>query len=507
MCRLFIFLISVSFLPHATTLSVSNTASSLSASLNNAERAWLASNPVISSGSDNKYAPLEMQNAIGERDGLSNDYLNIIKSKTGLSIIDKSTNSWSKTYQNALSGDIDIITMIKETQERTSQFIFTKPYITLESAIITSKLIDDIASLTDLKGRKISVVKGYFWHELLEKNHPEIKIIPVESLSIGLQNTAFGITDAMLATFATATHYIQENSITNLKVAGIAPYKTDYGMAIRKDWPELVSIINKVFSDIPEQEHTAIKTKWMNLEWQSEFVRKDKVFWHYPLFVLLIIACGVLLLFLHLLRTQVKKRTHEIAQVNRRLERTIYDRTEALTEANKQLKLLAQKDALTGISNRRHFNQYVGYLLDNISTLAEVTIMVVDIDNFKAFNDNYGHQAGDECIIQVAKFLEKFTQRESEMVARFGGEEFILLLNRTNKKQAALLAQEILELFNGLKIPHAHSQVAPFVTLSIGVASSQKPPQNRKEIQELIKKADDALYESKRTGKNKFTPA
>ncbi len=138
-----------------------------------------------------------------------------------------------------------------------------------------------------------------------------------------------------------------------------------------------------------------------------------------------------------------------------------------------QLAQIAVTDALTGLSNRRHMEQKLGSEVARLArTESWLSVIMLDIDFFKAFNDAYGHPAGDKCIAMVASALNRAVRRSSDMCVRYGGEEFACILPDTDNEGATQIAKEIRNQINLLHIPHEHSSVSPLVTVSIGIASA-----------------------------------
>lgn len=285
------------------------------------EQQWLDAHPVIRVGSDRDYAPLEMYKD-GEFLGLSADYIALFQKafpNTKFQFVEP-PESWDKTLEQAKNKQIDLVSMMKMTPDRLDYFNFTSSYIDLDSAIIASKANKQITNFKSLKGKKVAVVESYFWHDLLMKNYPGVEIVTVPTLAKGLERVAFGSADAMLATFATATNYIQEQSISNLHVVDIAPYKTDYGMAVRKDWPELASILDKVIKEIPPETHQAMKAKWVDLEISGAYIPEYQLKWIYVALGALLFLAAFLAVVGHLLSKQVDKRTRELKEFNDELK-------------------------------------------------------------------------------------------------------------------------------------------------------------------------------------------
>ncbi len=168
------------------------------------------------------------------------------------------------------------------------------------------------------------------------------------------------------------------------------------------------------------------------------------------------------------------------------------------------LRKLARTDGLTGVDNRRTFDEH----LDNVWRQARreeqsIAVLLVDIDHFKLYNDCYGHGPGDECIQAVAKVLEDSTHRPLDQVARYGGEEFAVVLYNPTDKFVRDYANELVGKVADLCIEHKASDVADVVTVSVGASIMQPDASN--EPDQLVRAADDALYESKDKGRNRAT--
>ncbi len=168
-----------------------------------------------------------------------------------------------------------------------------------------------------------------------------------------------------------------------------------------------------------------------------------------------------------------------------------------------QLAAMAVTDALTGLSNRRHLERALETEASRLARSGEwLSVVMLDIDFFKQFNDTYGHPAGDRCIVMVGAALTRAVKRAGDVSARYGGEEFACILPGTDPRSAELVAQEILLQVHSLNIPHALSQVSPFITVSIGVASARCS--STIEVERWILQADQQLYAAKREGRNRI---
>jgi diguanylate cyclase (GGDEF)-like protein len=187
------------------------------------------------------------------------------------------------------------------------------------------------------------------------------------------------------------------------------------------------------------------------------------------------------------------------------LERKVADRTQALEQANRQLEELSATDPLTGLPNRRRFNVVLEAEWHRAQRAGQpLAVAMVDIDQFKLYNDRYGHVGGDACLRRVAQTIGAAVRPASDLAARYGGEEFALVLPLTDEAGAQALGERLRAKVAALQLEHASSALG-FVSISIGVASWTPAPQDR--VEQLVEAADAALYQSKAEGRNRVTLA
>lgn len=174
-----------------------------------------------------------------------------------------------------------------------------------------------------------------------------------------------------------------------------------------------------------------------------------------------------------------------------------------LKDANEKLERMALTDGLTGIANRRLFDQTLqAEWSRSARNSAPLSLLMIDIDHFKLYNDHYGHAGGDQCLQHVAALLATCSRRASDLVSRFGGEEFAVLLPGTDLASARIVAQACVDAVAGASIVHATSSVGPWVTVSVGVACMESHVGNAPIA--LIERADAALYRAKRSGRGRL---
>jgi len=168
------------------------------------------------------------------------------------------------------------------------------------------------------------------------------------------------------------------------------------------------------------------------------------------------------------------------------------------TDALKRLTLV---DALTKVSNRRHFDEMLQNEMQRaLRTQHHLSMLMIDVDSFKPFNDHYGHGSGDQCLIRIAQAMQAEINRPMDLLARYGGEEFVVLLPGTGLEGACRVAESLRQAVAALQIPHDFSTAAQHVTISIGVAS--RALNDARSTSDFLRQADQALYQAKQSGRN-----
>jgi diguanylate cyclase (GGDEF)-like protein len=219
---------------------------------------------------------------------------------------------------------------------------------------------------------------------------------------------------------------------------------------------------------------------------------------------LLLSGVGLITLVSNFLAEKIRRRFY-LLQLQ---EQTL---VQELSQANEQLQKISRSDVLTGLYNRRHFHDYLANAWQRAEISKEpVAVLMMDVDHFKPFNDHYGHQAGDECLKQVAMALEDNLRRPGDMVARYGGEEFVAVLPNTGPREALQAAARVRRGVEQLMMRHEYSDAARVVTISIGIGVGSSDtlstlmPHNDQlgGAERLLACADQALYEAKNAGRN-----
>ncbi|MGK7938738.1 MAG: diguanylate cyclase [Crocosphaera sp.] len=214
------------------------------------------------------------------------------------------------------------------------------------------------------------------------------------------------------------------------------------------------------------------------------------VFWIAFLGIIIALFIGILIFTLTKTLLKLNQEVIERKQIENELKKT-----------NEELRKLVNLDGLTKIANRYYFDTYLNKEWKRLSREKEtLSLILCDVDYFKKYNDCYGHLQGDECLKKVAKALEKSAQRPADLAARFGGEEFVIILPNTDLQGAIKVATKIQENINNLQVEHQQSDVNQYVTLSMGIAHTICSPSHSP--QDLITAADQELYKCKKDGRN-----
>lgn len=195
------------------------------------------------------------------------------------------------------------------------------------------------------------------------------------------------------------------------------------------------------------------------------------------------------------------RRRMELEQANQWLEQKVEARTAELQAANRALEALSATDALTGLANRRRFDEAIAHEWARARRNGQpLAVLLIDLDHFKAYNDRFGHQAGDECLRRIGRVLGERVRRAGEVAARYGGEEFVVVASNTGADEAAALAESIRAGIEAEGIEHP-AAAGGCVTASIGIAVL--PVDGDEPIEQLVERADQALYRAKSAGRNR----
>ena len=287
------------------------------------EKAWIKDHPVIYHGYDATWHPFEFYDKKDSKyTGIIADYIEIVEDKTGIDFRPIPNITWEETINKLETGEVDLATGITANERRKGFLNFTKPYMSFPLVIVTRKDYDFIGGLKDLIGKEVALPVGFYTSEMISRDFPNINIKHKNGVKEALESVSFGDTDAFVGNLAVVSYYINKEGFTNIKIAAPTKYKnSDLSFGVRKDWPELVSIADKVFESIPPEKHNAIRIEWIQVRYEYGVnVRKIVKITGVLLLVVLFLIMIVLLWNRSLQREIVKRRIIEEKLENSLLE-------------------------------------------------------------------------------------------------------------------------------------------------------------------------------------------
>lgn len=239
--------------------------------LTDAEHAWLAAHPVIRVAPDPAYRPIEFFDQQGDYRGLAADYLEAVTGKLGSRFEIVRLDSWDEVVAQARNRHIDMWSAASPTSQRETFMRFTRPMIEVPAVILVRSRVERDLTMEDLSGLKVAVVSGYAIHDYILDHYPQLALDPVPDVQTALRKVSFGMVDAVVGDLATVTYYMEQEGITNLRVAGNVGYAYRLAFAVRSDWPELVSILDKGLASLTPEQHQEIMSRWLHVsqpEWR-----------------------------------------------------------------------------------------------------------------------------------------------------------------------------------------------------------------------------------------------
>ncbi len=234
------------------------------------EKAWLAEHKDIRLGVDPSWPPFEFFNATKVYSGIASDYVRRLNELLNIQMAPVSNLSWPEVMNKARAGEIDVLPCVAKTPERSKFLLFSEPYISFPTVILTRQDAPFVSGVQDFKNGKVAVVKGYVTQELLQGDYPDREFYLAKDIDEALRDVSKRKVDAFVGNLASITYATQKLGLTDLKVAMTTPYKYELAFAVRKDWRELVNILNKSIYSIPHLEKTTIHNRWINVRFERK---------------------------------------------------------------------------------------------------------------------------------------------------------------------------------------------------------------------------------------------
>ena len=282
--------------------------------LTSEEKQWLSEHKILKIAPDPYFPPIEQIDKDGNYTGITAEFMKIIENELGIKFQVVHCKDWDEVLQKAKSRKVDMLPAAAQTPQRKKYMLFSSPYLEFPGVIINRKDSGDIKSTEQLYDKSVAIVSGYVWEDFFRLHHPEINIIPVNSLTEGLRKVSTGAVDAMIGTLPVVIYYIEKEGIANLRVTGETGYYTKLSILTRDDWPLLNSIMDKTLRGIPDKKKKAILQKWISIERKPIFERK--IFWIILISILALSTVVVYVIYTWngTLKKQVEQKTQELKE-------------------------------------------------------------------------------------------------------------------------------------------------------------------------------------------------
>ncbi len=451
-----------------------------------AEKRYLSKRSTIKMCIDPNWMPYERINEQGKHEGMAADYIKLFAQRAGLTLELFPTDSWEATLKAAETRQCDIISMARETEDRRRYMNFTTPYISYPYVIATTNdkfFLEDIRQHPD---KLFAVVRSYAANQYLKDILPDIKLLPVDNIDEGLaklrEGKVYGYVDSILS----IGYSISKGSHVDIKISGKLDFQSRPAIAVRNDEPELLSILQKAMNSVSEAERQEIYNRWFAIRFEQGF--------DYSRFIQILLGIAAVVCGLLIWNRKLSLANRIAQDALDELHKT----QKKLREKNTQLEHLASTDLLTGLCNRLKVENSLERELDRLQRFGHIfSIILLDIDHFKRVNDEHGHQAGDQVLIDFANLLREQV-RSVDTLGRWGGEEFMVVCPGTDQAGITELANKLRAAVEQHEFPTVGHKTASF-----GVATASQDDN----IQQLIMHADRAMYTAKHQGRNQVVSA
>lgn len=443
-----------------------------------AERAYLDAKGPLRLCVDPAWAPLESVDASGRHVGIGADVMALLSARAGIELRLVPTASWAESMAKAQARECDLLSMVTRTPEREAWFDFTEPYIDIPGVIVTRGDVHHVTDLVQVLDEPLGIMRGFSTVQTLREQYPGIRLVEVDSYREGFEKVQAGELFGMLGNMASIGHTLQGDGIVDLKIAGWAGDFTRPAIATRNDEPQLGRIFQRLVASLSPEERQPILNRRLAVRFDTGFDSR----WFWSTTVPILIGLLVLLAWSVSLRRLNAK----------------------LRLANAKLAESSRRDPLTGLGNRMHLDEQLPARLHLCARNGlPLVVAMVDIDHFKHVNDRHGHPVGDGALRAMAAELRAAFRREDDLLVRYGGEEFVVLLTGGSIEEALAQLQAFRERIAGAMLDAAGVPLQ--LTVSIGVQAVR--PTTVDTPEKLLQAADAALYVAKAEGRNRLVRA
>jgi diguanylate cyclase (GGDEF)-like protein len=444
----------------ATATEAENTAPLIE--LTATEQAYLAAMPIIRMCVDPDWAPFEQIDERGRHVGIAADLIQQVSRRTGLKIMLYPTRTWEESLAASKAGRCQIMSFLNRTPERERWLDFTAPIFVDPNMVIAREEHPFVGDVRWLRDESVALPRGTMVEEHLRRDYPNLRIVLTESEPEAMTLVSERKADFTVRSLIVAAHAIRKQGLFNLKIAGQVPeLGNQLRIGVIKSEPALRDILDKGVATLSAADREQIVNRHVSITVQNG--TDYRLVWQLLAGGLVIALFGAFWM-------------RKLSRLNRELAR------------------LSVTDRLTGIYNRMKLDEALAAEIQRCRRYDQaLAIVLLDIDHFKRINDTYGHQAGDRALIDIAHLLSEGS-RETDVVGRWGGEEFMIVLPHTDLAGAGRLAEKMRTTIAAHEFSGIGQQTASF-----GVAAYRIDDQPN----DLVARADAALYEAKHAGRNR----
>lgn len=367
------------------------------------EIAWIAAHPVIRLAPDPEFRPIEYFDEKGSYVGMAADYAALIGKKLGIRFEVIKCSNWDDVIKRAQLRQVDVLNAVVKTPQREKFLLFPPPYLKIPSVIIVRKHENLRLTLDMLRGKKIVMVSGYGYVDLIRNRYPQLKIELVTDLKTALRMVSFDLADAFVGDLATASYYIELEGISNLRLSGETDPPNISGFAVRSDWPELAGILEKGTALITEDERKSIYRKWIQIETEPGLTMIE--FRNIMLVIagVAAVVLSLLLLWTRTLKRVVNLRTEDLRREldeRKRMEKLLADnetRLRTLLQTLPDMVWLKDRDGVYLFCNSM-FERFFGSKEREIVGKNDYDFMESDLADFFRNHDRRAEEAGKSVI-------------------------------------------------------------------------------------------------------------
>lgn len=443
--------------------------------LSEQERLWIEQNRQLKVGVMADWAPMEFIDQDGKFSGVTQDILSKLNQRLGTHFTAVPYRHWPDLEADFAAGKLDVVANMSDLPERRKFAAFSHNFWPFQWTLISHNAVMEVTALSQLNTKKVAVLRDYQITKFFQSNYPDIQLRFTRDLAEGLDLLQSGEVDFVVDTVISSGRALRQGANSNLRMhlpVDMPTYPSLF--AVRKDWPELLQIMDKGLKTLNETDRHEILDRWFTVEIHQGLDEGRIITLILQIVGIVAVLLAVVFFWNISLRREIGLRR----------------------EMEEKMRFMATHDDLTKLANRNLLEERLNQaLMQHARHHEKLALLFLDLDGFKEVNDQYGHHVGDELLVKVAEVLQHCV-RKSDTVARFGGDEFVILLTGLlDKDDAAIVAEKILL---HLSSPLQLSACAARVGASIGIALY---PDNGIDSQQMLKTADGLMYRAKQSGK------